>query len=345
MAARMPHPAYNDHVGHKAQGANPNLNYEQRILRLQTPPEFRHRLPLEVCGRVFSGIPPLVEGALRMAIDGASVIQGRHPAWFQRASDIRLTGYDHQGADTLLILELPKLGEAAEELYKQHEFWDTRPKPELTAFDVLRRVVDEVAIENGESPWFDPQLLRRFTHLRRVFGPEIESIQVKDSGKPTTLDAKVVDTAARLCASTPPSRQVRILGKLDMIRHSTRSFSVRLESGEEAHGVMASMDAVNQLAGYFGKPILVLGRAVYRPSGALLRIDAAAIEDGVGVSPMFSKVPPPQGLSRSYQTRIKLSEVGKSGVPAFFGTWPGDETDADLDAMLRELRHTPATGR
>ena len=198
MAARMPHPAYNDHVGHKAQGANPNLNYEQRILRLQTPPEFRHRLPLEVCGRVFSGIPPLVEGALRMAIDGASVIQGRHPAWFQRASDIRLTGYDHQGADTLLILELPKLGEAAEELYKQHEFWDTRPKPELTAFDVLRRVVDEVAIENGESPWFDPQLLRRFTHLRRVFGPEIESIQVKDSGKPTTLDAKVVDTAARV---------------------------------------------------------------------------------------------------------------------------------------------------
>lgn len=323
----------------------PGMKYEQRILRLTTPLDLRQRLPLDVCGRVFSGIPSLVEGALRMAIDGASAIQGRPPAWFSRAADIRLIGYDHQGSDTLLALELPKLGEAAEELYKQREFWDTRPDPELTAFDVLRHVVDEVAIENGESAWFDPQLLKRFSHLRRIFGPKIESIQVNHYGKPTALNANVLDIAARLCANTQPSRQVRILGKLDMIRHSTRSFSLRLENGEEAHGVMASMDAVDQLAGFFGKPILVLGRAVYRPSGALLRIDAAAIEDGIGAAPMFSKLPPPQALRRAYHSRIRLSELGKSGVPEFFGTWPGDESDADLDAMLRDLRHAPASAR
>ena len=321
------------------------MNYEPRILRLATPLDLRQRLPLDVCGRVFSAIPSLVEGALRMATDGASAIQGRPPAWFSRAADIRLVGYDQQGADTLLALELPKLGEAAEELYKQREFWDTRPDPELTAFDVLRRVVDEVAIENGESAWFDPQLLKRFTQLRRVFGTKIESIRVDDSEKSTALNVHVLDIAARLSANTPPSRQVRILGKLDMIRHSTRSFSVRLENGDEAHGVMASMDAVDQLAGFFGKSILVLGRAVYRPSGALLRIDAAAIEDGSGASPMFSKLPPPQALRRTYHSRMKLAEVGKSGVPAFFGTWPGDESDADLDAMLRDLRHASASAR
>jgi hypothetical protein len=35
-----------------------------------------------------------------MAIEGASVAHGRPPAWFQRASDIRFTGYDHEGDDT-----------------------------------------------------------------------------------------------------------------------------------------------------------------------------------------------------------------------------------------------------
>ena len=321
------------------------MHYEQRILRLSTPPDLRQRLPLDVCGRVFSAIPPLVEGALRMAIDGASVIQGRHPAWFQRAADIRFAGYDHQGDDTLLTLEIPKLGEAAEELYKQREFWDTRPNPETTAFDVLRHVVDEVAVENGESAWFDPQLLRRFTHLQRVFGTQIASISVTGDGAPTALNATVVANASRMCSNTPPSRQVRILGKLGMIRHSTRSFSIRLENGEEARGVMASLDAVDQLAGFFGKTILVLGRAVYRPAGSLLRIDAAAIEDGAGASPMFSKLPQPLSARHSYQTRIKLSEVGKVGVPAFFGTGPGDESDAELDAMLRELRQSPAPSR
>ncbi len=41
------------------------MKYEQRILGLSTPADLRHRLPLDFCGRVFSGIPTLVEGALR----------------------------------------------------------------------------------------------------------------------------------------------------------------------------------------------------------------------------------------------------------------------------------------
>lgn len=29
----------------------------------------------------------------------------------------------------------------------------------------------------------------------------------------------------------------------------------------------------------------------------------------------------------------------KRGVSAFFGTWPGEETDSQLDALLREIRN------
>ena len=33
-----------------------------------------------------------------------------------------------------------------------------------------------------------------------------------------------------------------------------------------------------------------------------------------------------------------LYQYMESGVGAFFGTWPGDETDEELQAMLREVR-------
>jgi hypothetical protein len=94
-----------------------------------------------------------------------------------------------------------------------------------------------------------------------------------------------------------------------------------------------------------GQAVLVLGRAVYRPSGSLLRIDANAVEDGEGTPAVFSKVPPPLGTRSTHARRIKASEMGKEGVAAFFGTWPGDETDADLDAMIQELRSGAAAGR
>ena len=123
-----------------------------------------------------------------------------------------------------------------------------------------------------------------------------------------------------------------------MIRHSTRGFSLRLESGEEVHGVMESAEGLSALPGFFEKPALVLGRAIYRPSGRLLRIDAAAIDDGAGASPLFARVPPPQTARPSTPARLNISGTGKRGGSAFFGTWPGDESDTDLDALVREIR-------
>jgi hypothetical protein len=283
-------------------------------------------------------ITPLVEGSLRMAIEGASVAHGRPPGWFQRASDIRFTAYDRQGDDTLIALEIPTIGDAAEELYRQITLWETRPNPEDTGFEMLRHVVNEVAAENNESSFYDRQLLNRFAKMRRVFGSSIQAIQLADSGNPTAVNQKLAETAARLGTITPPTRQVRVAGVLDMIRHSTRSFSVRIESGEDINGVMENTESEGTLAGFFGKPVLVLGRAVYRPSGRLLRIDATRLEDGTGAARVFSKVPPPQTVRPSTVNRAKLSEAGKRGVPAFFDTWPGDETDAEFEALVRAVR-------
>ena len=307
-------------------------------MRLQTGADYTQRIPLDLCGSVMSRVSPLFAGSLRMAMEGASAAPGRPPAWLERASDIRFVDYGHDGDDTLISLRLPRLAEAAEELYRQTELWDTRPSPDATAFEVFRHVVDDVAAENNESSWYDRRLLTRLARMKQVLGGRIHAIRLSDTITGTVVNDKVAETASRLGATTPASRQARIAGVLDMIRHSTRGFSLRLESGEEVHGVMESAEGLSALPGLFGKPVLVLGRAIYRPSGRLLRIDAAGIEDGTGAPRLFTKVPPPRMTRRPTPARLKLSEAGKRGVPAFFGTWPGDESDADLGNMVTQLR-------
>lgn len=102
--------------------------------------------------------------------------------------------------------------------------------------------------------------------------------------------------------------------------------------------MLESTESVDRLPEFFGRPVLVLGRAVYRPSGRLLRVDALALEDGAGAPAVFSKAPPPQTSRPPAPAMFRPSETGKRAVAAFFGTWPGDETDAEFETMVRDLR-------
>lgn len=87
---------------------------------------------------------------------------------------------------------------------------------------------------------------------------------------------------------------------------------------------------------HFGQEITVFGKAIYRPSGSLLRLDAEEILDTTEGRVAFSSIP--EALSKPFRTERKL-QTGKTGVAAFFGTWPGEETDGELLTALGELRH------
>ncbi len=93
-----------------------------------------------------------------------------------------------------------------------------------------------------------------------------------------------------------------------MVRHSTRSFGLILDGGEEIRGILIEGTS-EVLRGYFGKDITVLGKAIYRPSGTLLRVDAS-----------------------------EILPVVEGGVASFFGSWPGEETDRELLQALEEVR-------
>lgn len=149
--------------------------------------------------------------------------------------------------------------------------------------------------------------------------------------------AERLDPDVAFPARAPDDRRVIVAGKIEMIRHSDRRFTLILPAGEVLRGIASARVDLEDVAGLFGKPALVSGTARFHPSGSLLRVEADRIEpasaDDVAV---FSAAPTPLLDDLDPHAR-RLSPGPGSGLDAIVGQWPGDESDEEILAALAEL--------
>ncbi|MCZ2341719.1 MAG: hypothetical protein LC104_07970 [Bacteroidales bacterium] len=307
-------------------------------IQLQSEQHFGGKLPPQFLGYFLAELPIVVQQTISMALRNRSSLKGRRPQWLERAGDIRFT--DHGGNGTsVLYFEAPTLDEGARELYQQGELWPSRPDGEDTGFDLLGDVLSDVAANNADSDHFDPTLLKRLMRFRRVFSGPFREIDITsrryDANHSSRFTPATLQTVQTFLGYTPAAKRVRIVGTLDMIRVSTQTFGVRLDTGEEVRGIMpdGSIDEVKSL---LNQRVLILGQAVYRASGRLLRIDADSVTSGAGEPSLWSRVP------KASTTMIDTSKLHKpqgprSGMAAIIGKWPGDETDEQIQEALEKL--------
>jgi len=305
---------------------------------LKSRQHFGRRVPTPAIGKVLLAVPSAVRMSVRMALEGRSRARGKCPEWLQAAADIRFLGHDGTD-DTILHFEAPTLGDAAPRLFAQKELWPTRPDPGNTGFDVLAAVVGDIAAQNADSERFDRPLLDRIAGFRKVLNGTFDELAIvgqQTAPQPTAeLTPAILECARSLYTNMPVPQRVRVVGKLDMIRASTQSFGVMLDDGQEVRGVLTTGD-IRSISPLLNQRILVLGKAIYRASGKVLRIDAEEVSATHESGPFFSAIPKP------IRKRFDFKEAASaprhaSGIAAIFGMWPGDETDDQIAQALKEL--------
>lgn len=306
-------------------------------VRLTSPERYGHRAPPAAVGELLRKLPTAVREAVRMRFAGRSTNRGRQPAWLAPVTDIRFVGYEGN-EDTLLYFEAPPFGEAAVELYRQPELWPTKPPPEDTGFDLLGDVLTDVAAEAEDSERFDQPLLKRLIRiwrgLERGFDGAYLSGHRYTETAPARLTEATIEAAERLDAETPAPQRVRVAGRLDMIWQSRQGFLLKLDDGTEVRGLLGDGE-LSDLKDLFNQRVVVHGRAIYRPSGRLLRLDAELIENGANESAFWSRIPAAKGLKLDLK-QILQPQTPTTGTAAIFGKWPGDETETELlDALKR----------
>lgn len=88
-------------------------------ITLVSDKHYGRRIPPDVLAPALAQIPAAVRESISMAFRGQSAFRGPRPQWLKAASDIRFV--EHSGCDeSILYFEVPKLGDAAPELYLEH---------------------------------------------------------------------------------------------------------------------------------------------------------------------------------------------------------------------------------
>ena len=190
----------------------------------------------------------------------------------------------------------------------------------------------------SDSDLFDQPLLSTFRRFDRILAAGFSSFEFANWKRDRARVVVVVESMMavdRLIRSTPEPQRTRVSGTLDTIRHSDRMFTLLVEGGQAVQGIAEGV-AAEQLAGLFGESVVVSGTAVFRPSSGLLRIEAEAIDAAGSDAAVWARVPAP--LFRVMDAaNLREPQGPRSGVNAIIGRWPGEESDEEIAAALREL--------
>lgn len=314
------------------------MTMQARTITLRSDAHYGRRPPAREFGQILHVVPGLVRRAIRMAIEGRSTDRGARPGWLNAASDVRFVGHDGED-ETILRFEAPTLGEAAPDIFQRPHRWPSRPDPQDTGFDLLGDVVRDVGAEERDSGRFDRGLLTELRRLGRGLDEAFSECVIEKGGRmagaAAVIDRAVIASAERLSSLMPRPRQVRVVGTLDMLRASTNALAIQLESGEEAPGVLVRGDVAAH-RDLLKRQVVVMGKAVYRPSGNLLRIDVVEMRPARPEDAFFKTIPEPSSNGVSIE-RAMRRQGRRRGVAGIIGRWPGDETDEQIEQALREL--------
>lgn len=277
------------------------------------------------------------KGAVRLRLEGRSSAKGGFPpAWVNDAAAFRMTGF-HRGTPGV-ELRIPTLLEALPQKFAQADLFPPVDSTD-SALTLMGRSLGEALSGNEESDAYDPPLLRSFEEFREVFRHGVEAVEIRNGRVDTpslTVTPEGIRTVQRLHRQTPRSQRVRVAGKVDAIRHSDRAFTLVLDSGEQIRGVLAEGEP-EVLAPFFGQVAVVSGVAQFRPSGSLLRVDADLLETGTDQDlELWSETPRPL-FAPTDDRDLRRPQGPRSGINALIGSWPGDETDDEIFAMLEEM--------
>lgn len=308
---------------------------EHREITLQTDQNYGKKAPPAEVGALLRNIGDSVRKSILMAVEGRSSSRGRPQSWLINASDIRFV--DITGTkDTILHFEIPTMGEAFPELYEQKVLWQTKPSESDTGLDLFSRVLHDVLIKDTNSNLFDRQLIHNISKYNKILNGNYHGILLGNgvTGNKSFISFETIENAKYLGQHTPKPRMGRITGQLDMIRWSTQSFEIILNDREKVNGILIDND-IDELKEYGSGKITIEGKIIYRPSGRILRIDAHSFMPATEQSEIWSKVPPPIGKELDKRS-IRKKQTKKNGVNAYFGIWPGDESEEELLALLED---------
>lgn len=298
------------------------------------------RVPAET---LLETVGVLLEGArqaTRFIVEGESTRKGPRPAWLDAACRIEITGLTAGSA--VIAIEAPTLEEAVPDRFQGDGsvlLFDYGADPALvrrSAIDVFARVLSMAVEGRAEQVLADRPLLDTCVRFVRAAGSTFDGIELGGLTGHTpslTVHREDAQRIELLRDETPSPHAVRVTGILDTISATRSDVVLALVGGEKVAARIEDHD-LPTLKSLFGARVVVSGMARFRPTGRVLVIDVEHISEARDADALFDALPV---ATESLAIMPSVPQGEGSGIAAFFGTWPGEETEEELLDALEAL--------
>ena len=285
----------------------------------------------------------LLEGArlaTRFAVEGESVRKGPRPTWLDSACAIDITGFTPGSA--VIAMEAPTLQETNAVKFGddgQRSLFEESDEGfgDQTAVDLFGQVLVAVVERDADEIVADRALLDTCVRFAKLSGGRFEGVRLeglRGRDEPLVITPAHVPQIERLRDEMPPPQAARVAGTLDTISASRLDVILELKDGTKVPARMED-HALNTLRELFGKLVVVSGIAHYRPSGRLQMVDVESIGEAGAGDHLFETTPVAR---RRLPVATPVPQDESSGVSAFFGTWPTEESEDELLEALQAIR-------
>jgi hypothetical protein len=312
----------------------------KHTLKLLGGPRDTLRVPAEVLLEVVGALLDGARLATRFLVDGESVRKGPRPAWLDQACALEVTGL--RAGSAIVEIEAPTLAKAlgtgAARLHPLPLFVESAARVDVeqqSAVDCFAEVLAAVMSDERDQVFADRALLDACVRFARAGSWGFDGVELGGLGHrgPIVLRAGDIERIELLRDETPAPRAVRIAGTLDTISATKTDVLLTLPGGEQVPARLEAHDP-EWLKVLFGQRVVISGIAHFRPSGRLLVVAAEHLAPARAEDALFEEAP--SGKPARAVAAVLPQEEG-CGVSAFFGTWPGDETEAELLEQLRAM--------
>lgn len=299
------------------------------------------RVPAEVLRETLGALLEGAQRAARLFVEGESVRPGARPAWLEAVCAVQVTGLESGSA--VISVEAPSLSEAVPDKFGAERLSlfgepGTPLDVSQSAVDFFSIVLASAVVGDREHLMADRPLLEsciRFARAARGAYDGLQLAGVAANEASVVVSADSVAQIERLRDETPSPRAVRVSGVLDTISATRLDAQLLLDTGESVVVRLAEPDP-EHLRALFSTRVVISGVAQYRPSGRLSVVDVEHIGPASEADAMWSRAPAPLPAKTAAVAR-PVAQDAASGVSAFFGIWPGDETEQELLTALKEL--------
>jgi len=298
------------------------------------------RVPAEVLLEMVGALLEGARQAMRFFVEGESTRKGPRPAWLDAACEIEVTGL--MAGSAVVALEAPALADAAPDRFGGAHQVSLFAEPQRlidvsnSAVDVFGSVLASVVQGDKERVLADRALLDTCVRFARAARDGFDGVQLEGiagMGAPLVVRRDDVAKIELVRDETPGPKAVRVTGTLDTISATKSDVVLTLTDGTAVAARLDSHDN-EQLKALFGSRVVVSGMAQFRPSGKLLVIDVEHLGPARDGDAVFEGAP--KAMAKPAVSLLPQDEV--TGVSAFFGTWPGEESDEELLGALEAIR-------